>query len=86
MHRTANRLGTILGVVLLVATRGEDNQQAKEAAQPDGAHPAAAPSAPAYPNDWPDAFGFGREATEVEIAAWDIDIMPDGTGLRREIL
>ena len=26
-------------------------------------------------------FGFGRHATVEEIAAWDIDIMPDGTGL-----
>ncbi|MGH9321906.1 MAG: hypothetical protein ACRD3V_18720, partial [Vicinamibacteria bacterium] len=26
-------------------------------------------------------FGFGRKATEEEIAAIDIDIMPDGTGL-----
>lgn len=26
-------------------------------------------------------FGFGRPATEAEIAAWDIDVRPDGTGL-----
>ena len=26
-------------------------------------------------------FGIGREAKPEEIAAWDIDIMPDGTGL-----
>lgn len=26
-------------------------------------------------------FGFGRPATLAEIAAWDIDVMPDGTGL-----
>lgn len=26
-------------------------------------------------------FGFGRHATPEEIAAWDIDVMPDGTGL-----
>jgi cytochrome c len=26
-------------------------------------------------------FGFGREATEEEIAAWDIDVRPDGAGL-----
>jgi len=30
--------------------------------------------------DLPD-FGFGREATAEEVAAIDIDIMPDGTGL-----
>ena len=26
-------------------------------------------------------FGFGRPATEEEIAGWDIDVEPDGTGL-----
>ena len=29
----------------------------------------------------PERFGFGRAATEAEIAAWDIDVRPDGTGL-----
>ena len=29
----------------------------------------------------PESFGFGRPATPEEIAAWDIDVMPDGTGL-----
>ena len=55
------------------------SQQAPEAI--DGTPPAAAQAAPAYPGDWPDAFGFGREATDAEIAAWNIDIMPDGAGL-----
>lgn len=27
-------------------------------------------------------FGFGRDATQEEIDAWDIDVRPDGTGLR----
>ncbi|MDJ1018194.1 MAG: c-type cytochrome [Paracoccaceae bacterium] len=27
------------------------------------------------------SYGLGRPATEAEIAAWDLDIMPDGTGL-----
>ena len=26
-------------------------------------------------------FGFGRPATEAEIEAWDIDVLPDGEGL-----
>ena len=26
-------------------------------------------------------FGFGQKATEEEIAGWDIDVKPDGTGL-----
>ncbi len=29
----------------------------------------------------PVRFGFGHAATAEEIAAWDIDVMPDGTGL-----
>lgn len=29
----------------------------------------------------PERFGFGRAATAAEIAGWDIDVMPDGTGL-----
>lgn len=32
-------------------------------------------------DEWPARFGFGRPATEAEIAAWDIDVRPDGTGL-----
>lgn len=31
--------------------------------------------------DEPERFGIGRPATPEEIAAWDIDVMPDGTGL-----
>ena len=31
--------------------------------------------------EMPERFGFGRAATHEEIAAWDIDVMPDGTGL-----
>jgi hypothetical protein len=29
------------------------------------------------------AFGLGRKALPEEIAAWDIDIRPDGTGFRK---
>ena len=31
--------------------------------------------------EMPERFGFGRAATHEEIAAWDIDVMPDGAGL-----
>jgi len=31
--------------------------------------------------DAPPRFGFGRPATPAEVSAWDIDVMPDGTGL-----
>ncbi|PJJ84665.1 c-type cytochrome [Mucilaginibacter auburnensis] len=30
---------------------------------------------------WPASFEFGRQATPAEIAAWDIDVRPDGKGL-----
>lgn len=30
---------------------------------------------------WPEQFGFGRAASPEEIAAWDIDVRPDGQGL-----
>jgi cytochrome c len=30
---------------------------------------------------WADGFGLGRAATGAEIAAWDIDVRPDGLGL-----
>lgn len=39
---------------------------------PDDVHAAPEP---------PDRFGVGRPATAAEIAAWDIDISPDGRGL-----
>ncbi|MEM8488873.1 MAG: cytochrome c [Bacteroidota bacterium] len=47
--------------------------------------PAAAPHSQAVQQDaaasLPEQFGFGREVTAEEIAQWDIDVMPDGTGL-----
>ncbi|WP_026379260.1 c-type cytochrome [Afifella pfennigii] len=44
------------------------------------AEEASAP-AEAAPEPRARAFGLGREATPEEIAAWDIDIRPDGAGL-----
>ena len=41
----------------------------------------AAPAAAQAGGGAPEQFGFGRAATAEEIAAWDIDVMPDGTGL-----
>lgn len=40
-----------------------------------------ASGAQAKPAEPPARFGIGRAATPAEIAAWDIDIGPDGTGL-----
>ena len=36
---------------------------------------------PSFPSSEDPRFGFGRAATEEEIARLDIDVMPDGTGL-----
>lgn len=33
------------------------------------------------PDNAPDRFGFGHEASEARIALWDIDVRPDGKGL-----
>ena len=41
----------------------------------------ATPHRASLPQSGPETFGIGRPATADEIAAWDIDIMPDGTGL-----
>ncbi len=51
-------------------------------AGPEGAGRVAAqePEAGQAPAS-PERFGFGRAATEAEIAAWNIDVRPDGEGL-----
>jgi cytochrome c len=46
-----------------------------------GASPAPARSTQALVQEAPERFGFGRSATPEEIAALDIDVRPDGTGL-----
>ena len=35
----------------------------------------------ALPPAWAEPLGLGRPATQAEIAAWDIDVRPDGMGL-----
>ncbi|WP_183561369.1 c-type cytochrome [Mucilaginibacter sp. SP1R1] len=40
-----------------------------------------APSITADTAQWPATFGFGKPATPQQIAAWDIDVRPDGLGL-----
>ena len=45
------------------------------------AGPAAAQDGSGAGQGAPERFGFGRAASAEEIAAWDIDVMPDGTGL-----
>lgn len=61
------------------ATEGEP--PAADAPAMTDAAPANTGAGTDAPAGHPDRFGFGREATHEEIAAWDIDVMPDGTGL-----
>ena len=47
-------------------------------------HTGAGKPVPAFGTDttqWPASFGFGKPATSQQIAAWDIDVRPDGVGL-----
>ncbi len=70
------RLFGMLTVSLLVAAlalAGGGPELAAQAAGQDAGGGAA--------EAMPESFGFGRAATPEEIAAWDIDVMPDGTGL-----
>jgi cytochrome c len=46
-----------------------------------GAQPIAAPQAQGGPADPSVPFGIGRPATVADVAAWDIDVGPDGRGL-----
>ena len=42
---------------------------------------AGAPDSAVLPDGAPERFGFGQAASEARIAAWDIDVKPDGEGL-----
>ena len=48
---------------------------------PGAVVPLAAQTAAAEAEPQPERFGFGRAATRDEIAAWDLDVRPDGAGL-----
>ena len=75
-------LVVLAGVVPALACRGGGGRTA-ERPGPSASAPSAAPSehARAASEPLPLRFGFGRSATDVEVKAWDIDVMPDGTGL-----
>ncbi|WP_026060270.1 c-type cytochrome [Pseudaminobacter salicylatoxidans] len=63
----------------------QEEPEKKAKAAPAGQAPEpAAPASAASPAQEPGAgahFKLGREATEAEVAAWDIDVRPDGLGL-----
>ena len=68
-----------LAVALFAAGCGGPGSEPPAAEPP--AMTDADPANATAPAGHPERFGFGREATHEEIAAWDIDVMPDGTGL-----
>src|SRR5262245_9409333 len=71
--KSARTLAAVVAVIGVSVAAGRASVGL--AAQTKPAAPAkAAPSAPA-------TFGIGRPATPGEIAAWDIDVGPDGAGL-----
>lgn len=91
MKRRKSRKGSIPGswivaglLCLLFFSPGCSHKEPEM--QEQTALPAA--STPSLPNahgedteNWPGSFGFGRPANAAEIAALDIDIRPDGSGL-----
>jgi mono/diheme cytochrome c family protein len=65
-----------LGLICVAGDRGA----VPLAAQAPTTAPAKTPPAKASTKD-PATFGIGRAATPADIAAWDIDVGPDGAGL-----
>ncbi|WP_428644293.1 c-type cytochrome [Roseibium sp.] len=65
------------------APTSEEQSAAEPAQQEEPTQTADASAAPAPVSATRDGgvFGLGREATPDEVAAWDIDVRPDGTGL-----
>lgn len=58
-----------------------DSSSAEPKAEEAVVQTAAATSAPTSNTREGGVYGLGREATDAEVAAWDIDIRPDGQGL-----
>ncbi len=85
-HLALTRLAPTLFAVAVLAAGCTGADSAPPAAEPATMTDAAPADTTAAvgttaPVGYPDRFGFGREATHEEITAWDIDVMPDGTGL-----
>jgi mono/diheme cytochrome c family protein len=69
-------LGIITGGALFVTLCSLYNHQAYQGVNSADTSRLGCDSA-----SWPKTFGLGRAASPQEIAAWDIDIRPDGQGL-----
>ncbi len=71
-----------LTLVSLACESGEAIPSGQTTSRPAAAPGFGPPPEPtAAPEHWPTTFTIGRDATEAEIAALDIDVRPDGAGL-----
>lgn len=77
--RPAGAMLLALGALLLAGCAQRMEPAVSSSAAGAGGQDATAPGA--APAHWPAAFGFGRAATPEEVAAWDLDVGPDGAGL-----
>lgn len=85
-HIAPYLIGLMLSILLMAAACS--NQTADPVLRaievqvtPDSSTQRLADAALGNDQAWPPSFGIGRTATAEEIAAWDIDVMPDGRGL-----
>jgi S-disulfanyl-L-cysteine oxidoreductase SoxD len=67
--------------LVLAGCEGRTAERPGDAAPLGGLASRFAPAEPASSERLPERYGFGRPATPARIAALDIDVMPDGTGL-----
>ena len=86
MRRFAVRLAVAVLATSALSCSGEGRRDANGVPSPPSVPAAADHGLPkdlgrAASQSLPARFGFGREATQAEIGAWDIDVMPDGRGL-----
>lgn len=74
-----NRLICSLIVLAVMACNAGDERNVYY--RPGGADTGENANEPIQVTELPERFGIGRKATSKEIAAWDIDVRPDGRGL-----
>jgi len=73
--------GCLFGVPLLLAACDASPRDGEEELPLQGSVRAQAMRMDLEGHEFPDRFGYGRTATAAEIAALDIDVGPDGSGL-----